>query len=112
MSIFSRAALDVQSIINADGEDVTLTAPDATEYAIKGLVFKTDSRVDPETQVEVNEPRTSIMVSLLDLDGAEPTEEWEISTTDVLGNAITGQVMVPVFDRTVATVRFVVEAVT
>ena len=110
MSLRDQAALDVQSIINADFEDITLTDENLVEYELKGKVFKVDMQIDPDTGAKIFEPADMITVSLLDLTGTL-TEEWSISTTDVQGNPITGQVRAPMFDHTLGFVTFQVEAV-
>ena len=110
MSLRDQAALDVQSIINTDFEDITLTDENSVEYEIKGKVFKVDMQIDPDTGAKYLEPADMITVSLLDLTGTL-TEEWSITTTDVLGNVISGQVRAPMFDNTLGFVTFQVEAV-
>ena len=111
MSLRDQAALDVQSMLNAElGDTITLTEPDTTEHIILGKVFRVDMRIDPDTGVQIFEPATMVTISLLDLD-SEPTEEWSISTTDSVGNVIAGQVRAPMFDRTMNYVTFVIEAV-
>lgn len=109
MSLRSQAALDMQNLINADGEDVTLTDGDGVEYDVKGLVFRADFSIDQETGLRIAGEKTSIQVSLLDLESEEPTEDWQVSTTDVLAGTITGQVVSPAFDRTLGVVMFNVE---
>ena len=111
MSLRDQASLDVQSMLNAElGDTVTLTEPDTTVHVIKGKVFRVDMRIDPDTGVQIFEPATMVNISLLDLD-AEPTEAWKVSTTDSMGNTISGQVRSPMFDRTMNFVIFVIEAV-
>lgn len=111
MSLRDQAAIDVQSMINAElGDTVTLTEPDTTVHEIIGKVFRVDMKIDPDTGVQIYEPATMVTVSLLDLD-AEPAETWKISTTDNMGNTIAGQVRSPMFDRTLNFVTFQIEAV-
>ena len=111
MSLRDQAALDVQSMLNAElGDTITLTEPDTTEHVILGKVFRVDMRIDPDTGVQIFEPATMVTISLLDLD-SEPAETWSISTTDSMGNVIAGQVRAPMFDRTMNYVTFVIEAV-
>lgn len=110
MSLRDQAALDVQSIINTDFEDITLTDENDVEYNIKGKVFKVDMQVDPDTGAKFYEPADLVTVSLLDITGTL-TEEWHISTTDVQGNVIAGQVRAPMFDHTLGFVTFQIEAV-
>ena len=111
MSLRDQAALDVQSMLNAElGNAVTLTEPDATVHEILGKVFRVDMTVDPDTGAKIYEPATMVTISLLDLD-EEPTEEWSIVTTDSVGNVISGQVRAPQFDRTMNYVTFIIEAV-
>ena len=111
MSLRDQAALDVQSMLNAElGNAVTLTEPDATVHEILGKVFRVDMTIDPDTGAKIFEPTTMLTVSLNDLD-AEPTEEWSVSTTDSMGNVISGQVRGPMFDRTLNFVTFIIEAV-
>ena len=111
MSLRDQAALDVQSMLNAElGTTVTLTEPDTTEHVILGKVFRVDMTIDPDTGAKIYEPATMCTVSLLDLD-AEPTEEWSVETTDSIGNTISGQVRAPQFDRTLNFVTFIIEDV-
>ena len=111
MSLRDQAALDVQSMLNAElGNTVTLTEPDTTEHVILGKVFRVDMTIDPDTGAKIFEPATMCTVSLLDLD-AEPAETWSVVTTDSMGNAIAGQVRSPQFDRTLGFVTFIIEAV-
>ena len=111
MSLRDQAALDVQTMLNAElGDSITLTEPDTTAHEIMGKVFRVDIRIDPDTGAQIYEPATMVTVSLLDLD-SEPTEEWSISTTDSMGNTISGQVRSPMYDRTMNYVTFVIEAV-
>ncbi len=111
MGLRSQAAIDRKEIIDQDGEAITLTAPDTTVYNVNALVFRVDIIVDPDTGVKIYEPKTSATVSLLNLNGNEPTEEWKISVTDGVGNVISGQVKSPLFDRTLADVTMIIEAV-
>ena len=109
MSIRSQAALDLQANVNADGDAVTLTDPDDTEYQVIGTVYRADM-ADDGTGVKYYEPKTGVKLSLKDL-ASEPTEEWKVSTTDVMGNAISGQIRDPRFNRTTGFVTFIIEAV-
>ena len=112
MSLRDQAALDVQSMLNAElGDTVTLTEPDTTEHVILGKVFRVDMTIDPDTGAKIYEPATMVTISLLDLDGNLLTEEWSVSTTDSVGNVISGQVRAPQFDRTLNFVTFIIEAV-
>ena len=111
MSLRDQAALDVQSILNAEiGVPITLTDADSVEHIINGKVFKVDITIDPDTGAQINEPATMVDISLFDLD-EDPTEAWSVSTTDTDGNAISGQVRAPKFDRTLMNVIFIIEAV-
>ena len=111
MSLRDQAAIDVQTMLNAElGDPITLTDADSVEHEIMGKVFRVDIRIDPDTGAQIYEPATMVTVSLLDLD-SEPTEEWSISTTDSMGNTISGQVRSPMYDRTMNYVTFVIEAV-
>ena len=110
MSLRDQAALDVQSLLNADFEDITLTDENLVEYELKGKVVKVDMQIDPDTGAKIYEPADLVTVSLLDLTGTL-TEEWKISTTDVQGNVISGQVRSPMFDHTLGFVTFQIEAV-
>ncbi len=111
MSLRDQAALDVQLMLNAElGTTVTLTEPDTTEHVILGKVFRVDMTIDPDTGAKIFEPATMLTISLLDLD-AEPTEDWRVSTTDSVGNVISGQVRAPQFDRTLNFLTFIIEAV-
>lgn len=111
MSLRDQAALDVQSMLNAElGDTITLTDAESVEHVIAGKVFRVDLTIDPDTGAKIYEPATMVTISLNDLD-EEPTEEWSISTTDSVGNVIAGQVRSPMFDRTLNTVIFQIEAV-
>ncbi len=110
MSLRDQAALDVQSMLNAElGDTVTLTEPDTTEHVLLGKVFRVDMTIDPDTGAKILEPATMVTISLLDLD--EDIDEWGVVTTDTLGNAIAGQVRAPQFDRAIGFVTFIIEAV-
>ncbi len=110
MSIRSQAAADLQSILNQDGEDITLTAPGPVVYNVKGQVTRIDVGIDPDTGTQFFEPKTAVTVSLSDL-SADPTTEWAIETTDVTGQTITGQVIEVRFDRTLGFVTMLIEVV-
>ena len=111
MSLRDQAALDVKSMLNAElGDSVTLTDADSVDHVVLGKVVRVDMTIDPDTGVQIYEPSTMITVSLADLDD-DPTEEWSVSTTDNVGNTISGQVRSPMFDRTLNFVTFQIEAV-
>lgn len=110
MSLRSQAALDLQAIYTQDGEDIVLTDPDSIDHEIKGMVNRRDAQIDPDTGIQITAPVTSITVALADL-STDPTEEWSVATTDVQGNALSGQVRDPRFDRTRGELTFFLEAV-
>ncbi|MDC7125774.1 MAG: hypothetical protein PQJ46_09410 [Spirochaetales bacterium] len=107
MSIRSQAAADVQANLNTDFDDVILTPPESEPVTVQGFVKRVDYYISSEG-VKMDEPATKVTVSLLDLD-TEPTEDWQVSASDVLGNEISGYVMSPEFDRTIGVVSFIVE---
>lgn len=108
MSLRSQAYSDFLAFIATDGDDVTLIAPDATEYEVKGQVIRRDAQVDPQTNVQVVEPMLAVSVSLNGL--AEiPVSGWTVTTTDVLGNALTHRVRDHRIDRTIGFVSLILE---
>lgn len=110
MSLRSQAALDLQTIYTQDGEDIVLTDPDSIDHEVKGMVNRRDAQIDPDTGIQITAPVTSITVALADL-SVDPTEEWSVATTDVQGNALTGQMVDLRFDRTRGELTFFLEAV-
>jgi hypothetical protein len=103
------AAADVKANLEADGDAVTLIAPDATEYELTGWAVRVDEVIDPDTGAKIYDPRTVVTVPTADLPADSPTEGWTVETTDGTGTAITGRVMAPRYDRTMRFVRFEVE---
>ena len=110
MSLRDQAAKDIQTILHSDFEEIVLTDSAGIEHTVKGKVIRTDITVDPDTGVQVDVPATMITVSLLDLP-EEISEEWGVSVIDGMGNALSGQVSSPLFDRTLNFVTFRLEAV-
>ncbi len=110
MSLRDQAAKDIQTNLNNDFEDIVLTDSTGTEHSVKGKVVRTDITVDPDTGVQIQEPETMITVSLLDL-SEEISEDWSVTVTDGMGNVLSGQVSMPLFDRTLNFVTFRLEAV-
>ena len=114
MSLRDKAAADFKLIIDTDNDAVTITKPATEEdaavvFEIKGYVNRIDATIDPQTNAHIREPKTAVTISLADLDGEDLTEEWTASTTDVMGNTISGRVVSPAFDRTLGRVTFYIE---
>jgi hypothetical protein len=114
MSLRVEAAADFKNILDADNDDVTLTKPAvgetaAVDFEIKGQVTRVDAAIDPQTNTQGSEPKTAVTVSLADLDGETPDETWTVSTTDVMGTAVSGHVVSPMFDRTLGRLTFFIE---
>jgi hypothetical protein len=99
MNIAAAARDATADFIDAEGEDVTLTEPDATEHTIKGLVIRADKKFDADARVRFYEPFTEVTVSVKTL-GKEPVEGWQCEITDAGGNTVSGYIMSPEYDRT------------
>lgn len=109
MSIRSQAAIDVQANLNADFDDVVLIPPEDGPITVKGFIKRVDVNIDSDG-VKIHSPATKITISLLDLeDYGEPSDDWQVQTTDVIGNEIVGVVTNLEFNRTNGTVSFIVE---
>lgn len=112
MSFRSQVALDARANINALGDAVTLTTPNGTtSYALSGQVRRVDTLVDPLTGEKLLAPRTEITLALADLPSGGITEAWRVSTTDVEGTAIAGNIQSIRYDRTIGYITLVIEAV-
>ena len=112
MSLRSQAALDMRANVVAIGDSVTLTNPAGTaSYSVKANVYRTDLATDPMTGEKVIEPRTVVSMAISDLPAGGITEAWRVSTTDVTGATIAGQIQAPAYDRTIGFVTFMIEAV-
>jgi len=111
MSIRDQLRTDVKTNLTADGDTVVLTPPgeEPTIYTVKGMVGRIDAGVDPDTDVQFLEPKTTVTVSLADLDGNEPDETWLIETTDAEGNALKSMGIDLLFDRTLGFVKIMME---
>ena len=114
MSIRAQAAIDWAAQVGVDGDDVTLTAPGESPVTIKGHVVRTDRKTDPETGVEVYEPRLVVSVALSKLDSpptySDAWREWLIETTDVTGAAVSGYPADVSINATLGYVRMMLEA--
>ncbi|MFW5776813.1 MAG: hypothetical protein ACOCZB_05945 [Spirochaetota bacterium] len=109
MSIRAQAFADFKSIIDADGDDVTLVAPDATEYAMKGQVTRRDAQKDPSTDVQITAPLLAVTVPLSGLAAIPTAYEWSVRTTDATGAALDYQVAEVRVDRTIGMVTLMME---
>lgn len=67
MSLADIAAADFQSILNADGCDITLQAPDGTTAALKGNSQDIARAIDPQTGMLVSGRTCTVVLSLADL---------------------------------------------
>lgn len=93
------------------GVEVTFTERQTLRtQVVKGQVTRVDTMIDPQTGVRVYAPNTAVTVRLSSLSPV-PDEEWEISTTDVTGNVVSGYARAPVYDRTMGTVTYQIEEV-
>ena len=109
MGLRDTVALDFQTNMNAEvGDNITLTEPEEDPITVKGWVKRIDKYINGEG-VEIFEPATRITISLKDL-ATEPDNGWEVSTTDIQGNTISGIVSNIEFDRTIGYCFFIIEA--
>jgi hypothetical protein len=102
------AHADFKKILDSDGVDVTLIAPDASEVTARGQVTRIDAQVDPQTGVQVISPKLAVTISLNGL-AQEPTTEWDVRTTDVTGAQILRRIADLRFDRTIGFVTMILE---
>lgn len=108
MSLFSMAAADNLALFNQDGEAITLTAPDGTDYEVKGQVTRIEAVIDPQTNLQIREPKSAIAVNLMDV-GATPAIGWTAETIDGAGNVITGRIAEVRIDYTLQMVNIILE---
>lgn len=109
-SIFVQALTDSTSILTEQGQDITLTEPGESAVTVKGIVYRYDREVDPDTQAGVLEPVAVCMVPLSELETV-PAEGWSVSTTGPAGETISGRVTYEVkVNRAINRVTFYVEA--
>lgn len=109
MSIREQAYSDFKSLIDEDGDDVTLVAPDATEYALHGQVIRRDAQKDPATDIQITAPLLAVTVSLNGLAAIPTAYEWTVRTTDATGAELAHQVAEVRVDRTIGMVTLILE---
>lgn len=107
MSLRSVAAADNRKILNNDGDAVKLTI-DGYEFNLIGQVIRIDAVIDPQSGMQVVEPKTAITVSIADLP-ADPETGWRVETTDATGAALIGTVADVRQDRTLGFVNLILE---
>lgn len=110
MSLREQAFADFKSIVDTDNDPVTLVAPDATEYAMRGQVTRIDARIDPATNTQFNMPSLAVTVPLKELAVIPVAYTWRVVTTDVEGTALDYQVAEVRVDRTIGFVTLIAEA--
>jgi hypothetical protein len=109
VSIRAQAYSDFKSIVDTDNDDVTLVAPDATEYALHGQVIRRDAQKDPATDVQITAPLLAVTVPLNGLAAIPTAYEWSVRTTDATGAALDYQVAEVRIDRTIGMVTLIME---
>lgn len=107
MSLRSVAAADNRKILNNDGDAVKLTI-DGYEFNVIGQVIRIDAVIDPQSGLQIAEPKTAVTVSLADLP-ADPEPGWRIETTDATGADLIGTVADVRQDRTLGFVNLILE---
>lgn len=109
MSLRSQAYADFASILETDGDDVTLIAPNETEYEVKAQVIRRDAQVDPDTNTQIISPVLAVSVALSGLAVVPVQDTWTIQTTDATGAALTRRVAEVRIDRTIGIVTMLCE---
>lgn len=109
MSLRSQAYADFASILEADGDDVTLIAQDATEYEVKAQVIRRDAQVDPQTNAQITEPVLAVSIALSGLAAVPDPDTWTLATTDATGTALTRRIVDVRVDRTIGIVTMICE---
>lgn len=111
MSLRELAALDGLAILGADCQSATLTAPGTggAVYSCKAWVIR--SGVSFDAGIPVPQEITSVTLSLGELASLGLTDPeslksrgWTLSVTDVTGATISGELMMPLLDRTLGRV--------
>lgn len=109
MSIFGQDGV-IKDLIDRDGVDITLTEPGESPVTVRGAVFRSDVKIEPDTQTPYNDPWTSCTIPIASLTTI-PAEGWSVSTTDVTGATVSGRVSSDVrIERTVGLVTLFIEA--
>lgn len=107
--LFLCAVTDMAANVKRDGWDISLTEPGEAAVTAKGMVFRDYREVDPDTNSGVSEPFTQCVIPISEL-STIPAEEWEVSTTDATGAAVSGLVIDVRVNRTWGIVTLFVEA--
>ena len=104
------AFADCAHIFESDGVPVTFIASDGREYPTKGQVTRIDAENDPQTGVQVVEPKTVVSVALSGLEIEPDDNGWRVRTTDATGEEINRRIAgAPRYDRTIGFVTVVLE---
>ena len=109
MSIRDQAYSDFKSIIDLDNDDLTLIAPDGTEYELKGMIVRRDAQKDPATNVQFNSPMLAVTVPRKDLAAVPAPYTWQVITDDSTGEQLHYRVAEVRIDRTIGQVTMILE---
>lgn len=89
MSIFTDVAADTARFLSEQGVTITLTEPGEDPVTIVGGVFRGDMKIDPETNAQINDPYTSVLLPLVNV-VKMPEAGWAISVSDPVGVVVSG----------------------
>lgn len=95
MNLRAIAEKDLSCTLEGDGQEITISAPDGTDYAVKGIVndigFATDAMGQ---QIAARNICCMWRLSSLSDNGRYilPDNGWKVTYTDLMGNVVCGYV--------------------
>lgn len=112
MTIRELAAQDNTALLEADGENLTLTDPKGTTYAVKGHFYRIGVSMDPVSGLPVEDNVSAFTVGLSSLVSAGLTsynrlnEEtgWKISGLDAMSEPVSIAIESALLDKTLCQV--------
>jgi hypothetical protein len=107
------AESDSTATLAMDGDDITLTSPSGTVYAVQGQYIRRGMDIDPGTGLQVAGNVSAFTVSLsalallglLDFDDLKDAG-WTVEARDVTGKIVRAKLSPGMLDRTIGRVTF------
>lgn len=110
MSIRDQAVTDFKNNLNQDGDPFVLIHETHGAYTFTGQITRIDTHLDPQTGIQVYEPKLVLSLSLLDLPtGWNEQDVTGFEAVDGFGRTTTGRVVTAFRDMTLAFINFVCE---